>query len=368
MMTHRERILATLEYERLDRVAMLGGWVIDDRLQCALAGCSEEEYWREPARWAVEAERQLGVDGLIDVITPPTPGDYRLGLTKEAFERYKQRYRTPEDVLAFVREQPSADEAARRFDAERWRGELRAEIVARQRLMGEMVYLPTLWEVVHPKFEWYHEFGYENYLMFMQLYPEEASSLFASEVEVNRKKALAVLDLYRELDMVPLTLIGTDIAGGGGPVISPAFLREFYFPHVRRALEPLVEAGVRMVWHSDGYIHPIVDDILACGVSGLQGFQEEYGVDITDIARRRTVDGKKLALFAGLSSAATLPHGSLAEVRRETERIIDALAGECALFILPGNNILPDCPLENVVEMYRHAAEYSRTLGVGGSD
>lgn len=360
MMTHRERILATLEFQEPDRPALLGGWVIDDRLQRELAGCSEEAYWREPMRWAVEAERNLGVDGMIDVIVPPKPGDYRLGLTKEKFERYKQRYHSPEDVLAFVRQRPSPQEAARHFDALRWRDELEQEIRARQELMGDIVYLPTLWEVVHPKFEWYHEFGYENYLMFMQLYPEEAGRLFASEVEVNRKKGLAVLDLYREMDMVPLTLIGTDITGGGGPVISPAFLREFYFPYVRQALEPLVEAGVRMVWHSDGYIHPIVDDILSCGVSGLQGFQEEYGVDIADIARRRTIDGKKLTLFAGLSSAATLPHGSVADVRRGIERIIGTLAGECALFILPGNNILPDCPLENVVAMYRHAVEYGR--------
>lgn len=363
MLTHRERILKTLAFERPDRVALLGGWVIDDRLQQTLAGCSEAEYWQNPQRWAVEAERALGVDGMIDLITPPAPGDYRLGLTRERFESYKERYRSPEDVLAFARSRPSADEAARAFDAEAWRDSFRAEVLARQALMGDIVYLPTLWEVVHPRFEWYPEFGYENYLLFLKLYPEEANRLYASEVEVNRKKALAVLEVYRELDMVPLTLIGADITGKGGPVVSPAFLREVYFPHVRRALEPLVEAGVRTVWHSDGYIHPLVDDILSCGVSGFQGFQEEYGVNIAEIARHRTVDGQKLVLFAGLSSADTLSQGSVEEVRRGIERIIDTLSGECALFILPGNNVLPDCPVENVVEMYWHAARYSRTHG-----
>jgi hypothetical protein len=360
LLTHRERILATLQHQRADRVALLGGWVIDDGLQRALAGCSEEEYWRHPARWAIEAERRLGVDGMVAVITPPNPGDYRLGLTREAFESYRQRYRSPEDVLAFVRTLPAPDEAARQFDARRWREDLRAEIVTLQELMGDIVYLPTFWEVVHPRFEWYNDFGYENYLMFMQLYPEEAGRLFASEVEVNRKKGLAVLDLYKEMDMIPLTLIGTDITGRSGPVISPALLREFYFPHVRRALDPLLEAGVRMVWHSDGYIHPIADDILSCGVSGLQGFQIECGVDLADIARRRTISGQQLTIFAGPSTAATLPHGSIEDVRREVEQIIDAFAEQSALFVLPANNVLPDCPVENVIEMYRWAAEYGR--------
>jgi len=160
--------------------------------------------------------------------------------------------------------------------------------------------------------------------------------------------------------MVPLTLIGTDICGGGGPVISPRFLREFYFPHVRRSIEPLREARFRTVWHSDGDFRPIVDDLLACGVSGFQGFQEAYGVDIADLARRRTLDGERLTLWAGPSVTTTLPFGTVEDVQRDVERIIDTLAAECALFILPANNILPDCPVDNVVAMYRHAAEYRR--------
>ena len=358
MLSHRERIEATLRFEHPDRPALLGGWVIDDMHQRLLAGCSEEQYWQAPERWAVEAERSLGVDGMIDLIVPARPGDYRHGLTKESFEGYKERFRTPEDVLAYVRELPSATEAARLFDASTWRAELCEQIRARQALMGDIAYLPTLWEVVHPRFEWYPVFGYECYLMFLQLYPEEADRLFASEVEVNRLKGRIVLDLYQELDVVPLTLIGADICGKNGPVVSPALLRQVYWPHVRRALEPLVEAGVRTVWHSDGYIHPIVDDLLACGISGLQGFQEEYGVDIADIASRRTLANDELTIMAGPSSAAVLAFGTADEVRADTERIIAALQDQCALLILPGNNILPDAPTENIRAMYGQAAQH----------
>ena len=99
---------------------------------------------------------------------------------------------------------------------------------------------------------------------------------------------------------------------------------------------------------------------LEAGVSGFQGFQEEYGVDIGKIAARRTIDGQMLTIFAGPSSATVLPFGTPEDVRREIERIVDTLATQCALFILPANNILPDCPVENVVAMYRHAAEYGQ--------
>ena len=70
--------------------------------------------------------------------------------------------------------------------------------------------------------------------------------------------------------------------------------------------------------------------------------------------------GEKLTLFAGLSTAAVLSQGSRWDVRRGIERLVDTLADECALFILPANHVLPDAPLENVVEMYRCAAAHSR--------
>ena len=362
MLAKRERILRTLRFEETDHVPLLGGWILGDHQQQQIAGCTEEAYWQDPARCAIEAHRALDVDGMIMVMVPERPGEYRDAelYSREKLEGVKQRYESPEDVLAFSRALPSPEEALRRFDAEAWREEFKAHVLTMQARMDDVVYLPTLWEVVHPRFEWYWDFGYESYLMFMQLYPEAAGQFFGSEVGVCRRKAEIVAELYRELDMVGLTLIGTDICGGGGPVISPRFLREFYFPHVRRSIEPLREAGIRTVWHSDGDIRPIVDDLLASGVSGFQGFQEEYGVDIADLASRRTLDGERLTIFAGPSVTTTLPFGTVADVRQDMERIIDTLADECALLILPANNILPDCPVENVVAMHHHAIEYSR--------
>ena len=93
-------------------------------------------------------------------------------------------------------------------------------------------------------------------------------------------------------------------------------------------------------------------------MSGFQGFQLEYGVDITAIAERRTIDGDPLTIFAGPSSATTLPFGTVDAVKQDIEHIIDTLLGKCSLFILPANNILPDTPPENILAMYHHAAEY----------
>ena len=196
------------------------------------------------------------------------------------------------------------------FEKARWKDEFIREVTGMQQKLGEIVWIPTRWEIVHPSFEWYTVFGYENYLQFLGLYPEVAGKLLGSQVEVQRAIAQVVVEMYTELDMVPLVHIGTDIRGRDGPVAAPDFLRRHYFPHVKRALEPLVVAGFRTVLHCDGVVGPILDDLLDCGVSGFQGFQWEYGVRLGDIVQKRTIGGDKLTILAGPSTSHALPFGS----------------------------------------------------------
>jgi len=120
-----------------------------------------------------------------------------------------------------------------------------------------------------------------------------------------------------------------------------------------------VKAGFKTVWHADGYVTPIIDDILDCGISGLQGFQWEYGIKLEDIVKRRTRAGEKLIIFAGPSVTSTMPFGSLNDVRKEVEYIVDVGMDSSALFFLPANDVLPDTPVENLTEAYRYMASYS---------
>ena len=141
-------------------------------------------------------------------------------------------------------------------------------------------------------------------------------------------------------------------------MVSPRTLSALYFPSVRRAFEPLVEIDAEIIWHSDGYIIPILDELIACGVSGFQGFQEETGFGIRDIAARRVRSGRKPLLLAGLSVDHTLPHGSVRDVEKDVERIVDAVGVGGGLAIGTANTAGPDCPDENLVALYRHAHRY----------
>ncbi len=357
-MNSRERIRATLRGEAADRMPLLGGFLVAQRHYCELAGASDSEFDVDPEGVGIRAYRQLGIDGLLLLRLPPGEEEhftYR-AMSKQDFLSYQARFRSPEDVRDWVLELPSPRDHLRAFPIGDWKDRFIADFEEMQDRLGDIVWMPSQWDVVHPTFEWFNHFGYENYMLFLISYPEVADKLFGAEVETQRAISAALVDTYRRLDAIPLLHVGTDICGRDGPVISPAFLRQYYFPHVRRCLEPLAEAGFATVWHADGQFMPIADDILACGVSGFQGFQWEYGIDLAALVEKRTFDGKPLTLFAGPSTSATLPFGSKQMIGDEIRRTKEIARGKCNLFFLPASDILPDTPADHIITAYTCAA------------
>jgi uroporphyrinogen decarboxylase len=205
---------------------------------------------------------------------------------------------------------------------------------------------------------WYNEFGYEQYLSALALSPDSAERLFEFSAEEARFKNRIIAKIIKEHSFVPIILLGQDICGTDGPMVSPEFLRRYYFPHVKTALAPLHDAGIRTVWHCDGNVLPILEDILDLGVHGLQGFQEEKGVRLADLVKRRSKAGHKLIFFGSVSVSHTLPFGTVEDVKKAVEYSVDAVADDGILFLFTANTVNPDVPLENIIAMYEHAHRY----------
>jgi uroporphyrinogen decarboxylase len=106
--------------------------------------------------------------------------------------------------------------------------------------------------------------------------------------------------------------------------------------------------GAKIVWHCDGNYRPLLDDVLACGVGGLQGFQTECGMDLAWIRDLHTRQDEPLLIFGPLSVTTTLPHGSPADVRAEVHKAMTLARDHVSLVFFTSNTITPDIPLENV--------------------
>lgn len=352
-MTSRERVFRQARGEEVDHVPLMGGWFHGVRNLAKLAGLSPDEYLRDPAASLIRANRALGIDCMVDPIVPTELDQVRTAETLEsAFENVE-----PEDIVAVVERIPqSAAEVLAAFDAAAEEERLRAHLEGRRALFGDIVVVPNFWEAV-PDFHLYSVYGYRSYFEAMALYPEAVGRIFWRDAVLARARNGIVARLIEELGLPPLMFTGGDICNNRGPMCSIAFLREQYFPHERYAMEPLVEAGIRVVRHCDGDVTTLVEDFLDVGYSGFQGFQHECGVDLASLTRLRSRRGARLLFFTGMNVTRTLPFGTPDEVRAEVDRAFAATDGGRGLFLFTSSSIGPEVPLENVVAGYRRAAE-----------
>ena len=313
-------------------------------------------FWDDPRAVAIEAYRKLEVDIVLqNMYLPAAPEEWRTHTT-EVLDG-ADKFHSAQDVVAYVESLPDPEDLEREFDFEGQFRSMHSDYQERQEELGsDILCLPFC---PSTRFVWYTDFGYESYLTAIALYPETIQKLFRYSAEESRLINTVRAELVRQKELPPFFFGGQDICGGGGPMVSPKTLSALYFPNLRHAFEPLVEIGAEIIWHSDGYIIPIVDQLIACGVSGFQGFQEETGFDIGDIAARRVRDGRKPFLLAGLSVDKTLPFGTVADVEKDVERIIDTVGPGGGLAMGTANTAGPDCPSENLEALYRHTHRYS---------
>jgi hypothetical protein len=348
-MDKKQRLIKAFNLEQPDRPPILGGWLAAPTYIQALTGCSEDAYWEDPFHWGLEAERVLGSDGVIGIFTPIKRGEYRC-VDGQVLER-RAAY-TVDAVLDEIATMPDPDEVEASFDAEQAYGEFVANLEHRQAQCGDMMWCPADWSLI-PKALWYHEFGYESALMALALYPDRYRKLIQVSAIRGRQRATLWARAIREGRHRAAILTGEDLCGQQGPMVSPEYLRREYFPLLQYAWEPLLEAGGKIIWHCDGDYRALLDDVLACGVSGLQGFQKECGMDLAWIVERRTRDGDPLIIFGPMSVTGTMPYGTPDEVRAEARRAMALCRDRASLVFFTSNTLTPDIPLENIRTLWR---------------
>ena len=163
--------------------------------------------------------------------------------------------------------------------------------------------------------------------------------------------------VYAEANVSPLFFIGDDIAYKNRTMVSMQMLRELFFPYLKRLCEPLVNAGIKVVFHTDGYCMELVDDLLDAGVSGLNPLEPLAGNDVAELKRRY---GRNLILVGGMDCSQLLPLGSVADVREGTKQLLRDAGHGGGLFIGSSSEIVPATPVENIFAFYEACKEFGR--------
>jgi uroporphyrinogen decarboxylase len=155
---------------------------------------------------------------------------------------------------------------------------------------------------------------------------------------------------------VDVLALDDDVGMPGTMFISPALWRRFFKPRLAEIIEAArsVKPDLRVLYHSDGSIEPIVGDLVEIGVNALNPLQPEY----MNAARIRRRFGPRLALWGTVGRHTMFAHGTPDEIRQEVRLRISTL-GRAGLVLCPAYDIdEPRAPWENIAAFLHAVREF----------
>ncbi len=160
--------------------------------------------------------------------------------------------------------------------------------------------------------------------------------------------------IYEQIPgQVTMSYVAEDLGSQESLLFSPAQIREFLLPRMKRMMDLAHEAGAYVFHHTDGAVRPIIPDLIQTGIDILNPIQWRCaGMEREGLKRDF---GEQIAFHGGVDNQYTLAFGSVEDVKQE---VVDNLRilGEGGGYILaPCHNIQAVSPAENIVAMYETA-------------
>ena len=142
--------------------------------------------------------------------------------------------------------------------------------------------------------------------------------------------------------------LGDDIGMQHSMLMSPDYWREHFKPGLAQIVRSAKSAGdVQIIYHTDGYVIPVIDDLIEVGIDILNPIQSEC-MNVKEVL---TSYKDRLAFWGMIGTQTTLPFGKPEDVRKAVEEIY-ALAKEGARCVIaPTHVVEPEVPLENLLAL-----------------
>ena len=341
VMSKRERVLATLAHESVDRVALL------------------EQLSYNPGVIAMYTGRQI--DGFdytvndicrvirrtVDLVMPPVAprGTARVTRT-DGFVMQHDNWTTwrvarPFDDVEGACAWLAANTDARRnasFEPTAERAAYREQMHELQGKIGDTVIL----NYSHTGFcNVFDAMGLELFSFFQADHPD----LLKQNLELSAAREVRRIHAVADPALSPVILIPEDFATKQGPIFPPAFLAEFLFGYVRRLADAWHEHGVKVLYHSDGNWRKAIPALIDAGVDGFYCLEPNCGMDIVELKNARP----DCVWAGGVDGVDLLERGTPEAVRADVRRhILETRACETGgMFVASSSEINPPIPAEN---------------------
>jgi hypothetical protein len=170
-------------------------------------------------------------------------------------------------------------------------------------------------------------------------------------MEIQTREALAWIAHLPAGHGIEAVFCGDDIAYKSGPLLPPSWFEAHYLGRLARVCAAYHAKGIRVLFHSDGNLMPVLDGLVAAGIDGLNPLEVLAGMDAAVIHRRHP----RLFMAGGIDASQLLPFGTPGAVRDAVRRALDGAGGR----IMIGSST----ELENTVPLANWLALREAVLG-----
>ncbi|MBT3389167.1 MAG: hypothetical protein HN413_02025 [Chloroflexi bacterium] len=144
---------------------------------------------------------------------------------------------------------------------------------------------------------------------------------------------------------VDMIWTGDDFGAQEQMLISPKMWRHYFKPRMAHYIAELkaINPNLKVAYHSDGNILPIIPELIEIGLDVLNPIQPA-SMDPAELKRQF---GDKLCFWGSIDEQHTLPFGSAADVRAEVLERLQTIGKSGGLILAPTHHVQLDTPLEN---------------------
>jgi len=197
--------------------------------------------------------------------------------------------------------------------------------------------------------------GMEQFLVDNLLDPEFALALMEKVAHIQLRRHECFLEQVGPY--IDVIIISDDMGVQSGPLIEPALYRKMVKPFHRRYVRRIKErTEAKVVMHTCGSIVDLVEDYIEIGVDALNPMQvSAVGMSPSNLKQRF---GGRIVFWGGIDTQELLPKGRPEDVRQAVRDTLRTMGLGGGYILGAVHNVQDDVPPENVWAMLDEAATF----------
>ncbi len=192
----------------------------------------------------------------------------------------------------------------------------------------------------------FHRLGWEFFTTLMVDYPALLEEYLEARNQAEVRRVAAIADP----ELLPIVLTYDDIAYKTSTLVAPKWLRKYWVPRLTRLVDAWHQRDTLCLYHSDGNLWPVLDDLVGAGIDGLNPLEVLAGMTVKTVREKYP----RLFLTGGIDVSQLLSLGTPEEVRQVSRQTIqDAVGG--GYFIGSSTELHWGVRCENAIAMFETA-------------